>query len=73
MNRSVTAVAPRSTHAAYLSCPAAPSAPTPVPACVLGAEGTLIGVVSLDDLLILFARQIDSLANAVAAETVKHG
>lgn len=40
---------------------------------VLGAKGALIGVVSLDDLLVLFARQIDSLANAVASETVKHG
>ncbi len=35
---------------------------------VIDAEGTLRGVVSLDDLMILFAHQADHLAQAVAAE-----
>jgi CBS domain-containing protein len=35
---------------------------------VLDADGRVVGVVSLDDLLTLFARQTDKLAEAVAAE-----
>jgi signal-transduction protein with cAMP-binding, CBS, and nucleotidyltransferase domain len=35
---------------------------------VLDSEGRVVGVVSLDDLLTLFARQTDKLAEAVAAE-----
>jgi signal-transduction protein with cAMP-binding, CBS, and nucleotidyltransferase domain len=35
---------------------------------VIGMDGTVKGVVSLDDLLTLFARQTDKLAEAVAAE-----
>lgn len=38
---------------------------------VIGAEGALEGMLSLDDLLQLFARQIDNLASAVASETAK--
>jgi signal-transduction protein with cAMP-binding, CBS, and nucleotidyltransferase domain len=37
---------------------------------VIGADDIPRGLISLDDLLLLFTRQIDSLANAVAAETV---
>jgi len=36
---------------------------------VVGADGLLKGVVALDDLMILFARQTDNLAHAVAFET----
>lgn len=36
---------------------------------VIGADGALAGVVSLDDLMLLFARQTDGLAAAVASET----
>jgi len=36
---------------------------------VTDADGALKGVVALDDLMILFARQADHLAHAVAAET----
>ncbi|MGZ6804844.1 MAG: CBS domain-containing protein [Nocardioidaceae bacterium] len=36
---------------------------------VLALDGTLRGVVTLDDLMVLFAHQTDSLAQAVAAET----
>lgn len=35
---------------------------------VVGLDGTLRGVVTLDDLMVIFAHQTDSLANAVAAE-----
>lgn len=37
---------------------------------VLGIGGALTGVVSLDDLILLFARQTDSMARAIASETV---
>ena len=36
---------------------------------VVGADGLLKGVISLDDLMIVFARQTDDLAHAVASET----
>ncbi len=36
---------------------------------VMGADGTLKGVVALDDLMLLFARQTDNLASTVAAES----
>jgi signal-transduction protein with cAMP-binding, CBS, and nucleotidyltransferase domain len=39
---------------------------------VLGLDGTLKGVVTLDDLMVLFAHQTDSLAQAVAAEMAVH-
>lgn len=35
---------------------------------VMRMDGTLLGIVTLDDLMVLFAHQTDSLANAVAAE-----
>ena len=36
---------------------------------VVGADGALRGVIALDDLMIVFARQTDELAHAVAFET----
>ena len=39
---------------------------------VLGLDGSLKGVVTLDDLMVLFAHQTDSLAQAVAAEMAVH-
>lgn len=36
---------------------------------VVGIDGTLRGVIALDDLMILFARQTDELAQAVASST----
>jgi CBS domain-containing protein len=39
---------------------------------VVDDDSRLRGVVTLDDLMVLFARQTDSLANAVAAEIAVH-
>lgn len=39
---------------------------------VVDEDGVLKGVVTLDDLMVLFAHQTDSLANAVAAEIAFH-
>ena len=36
---------------------------------VVAADGTLKGIVALDDLMVLFARQTDNLAHAVAFES----
>lgn len=36
---------------------------------VIGADGTLKGIVALDDLIMLFTRQVDDLAKVVAAES----
>jgi signal-transduction protein with cAMP-binding, CBS, and nucleotidyltransferase domain len=35
---------------------------------VVGVDGTLKGIVALDDLMVLFTRQADNLAHVVAAE-----
>lgn len=39
---------------------------------VVGANGALKGVVTLDDLMLVFAHQTDSLANVIAIETALH-
>ncbi|MBB5156009.1 CBS domain-containing protein [Saccharopolyspora phatthalungensis] len=39
---------------------------------VVDAEGNLKGVVSLDDLMVIFSRQTGSLAQVIAAEHVAH-
>ncbi|MGB8652155.1 MAG: CBS domain-containing protein [Mycobacteriales bacterium] len=39
---------------------------------VVGSDGALVGVVTLDDLMLLFAHQTDSLASVIAAETAIH-
>jgi signal-transduction protein with cAMP-binding, CBS, and nucleotidyltransferase domain len=36
---------------------------------VVAADGTLKGIIALDDLMVLFARQIDNLAHVVAFES----
>lgn len=39
---------------------------------VVALDGSLKGVVTLDDLMVLFAHQTDSLASAIAAEMAIH-
>jgi len=39
---------------------------------VISADGTLKGVVSLDDLITLFSRQTENLAHVIAVETATH-
>jgi signal-transduction protein with cAMP-binding, CBS, and nucleotidyltransferase domain len=38
---------------------------------VVGVDGTLKGIVALDDLMVLFTRQADDLAHVVAAEMAR--